>query len=304
MKISTQTGPIDRKYGNDVCVKMLTDSGFDGIDYSLTGKAFPWNDEKFSNPHNQEFKQFFECESERIRNHGIEIVQTHSPYRRPFQCDAEGYAMVLEQTIRAIYATGYMSAPYIVVHPVLHPDFNNGMNREKGIEANIKYFSKLVPALKETGVVACIENLYWGNPYEAKTPNCCSAPDQLSEVIDTLNGIYGHHFAACLDTGHAIVCGYEPADVLRKLGKRVSTLHIHDSLGILDDHLLPGAGIIKWDDFMDALYEVEYKGTFNFEADLYLEATAQPIYDTDVMQNSLNLLYSAGRAMTKKFQGL
>ena len=302
MKISTQAGMIERKYGKDVCFKILANAGFDGIDYLLSEKAIPWNNNLFSDVLTSAFKEYFESVAKQIRAYGLEVFYTHSPYRRPFQCDAEGYAMVLQQTIRAIYATAYMNCPFIVVHPIVHPDFNNGEQKDAALDANIKYFKKLAPALKESGVVACIENLYYGAVNEAKIPNACSDPDQLCALIDTLNADCGNHFAACLDTGHAIVCGQDPAAFVRKLGKRLSALHVHDSLGKYDDHFLPGDGIGNWKDFVNALYEIEYGGVFNFEADGYMEDFARPVYNdkVEVMQDAMKLLCTVGHAMTDR----
>lgn len=300
MKISTQTGVIDKAFGKGATLEMLVEAGFDGIDYSLTGNAIEWNEETFADTLSPAFKEYFESEGKRIRTAGIEIVQTHAPYRRPFQYDPEGYAMVSEQTIRAIYATGYMKCPYIVVHPIIHPDFDNGQNRDMGIDANVKYFSKLAPVLKDCKVIACIENLYRGLPNEPKIPNSCSGAQDLCELIDTLNSKHGNLFAACLDTGHALISGNNPTELLRALGKKVRTLHIHDSHGTFDDHLLPGHGAINWSDFIKALYDVGYEGVFNFEADCYFEDYVKEIYSQDVMKKALCLMHSTGLSLVSK----
>jgi len=299
MKISTQTGVIDRNFGIQESLELHTEAGFKAIDYLLSEKAISWESVPFNNPFSNEFREYFENKFKETNSYGIEVIQTHAPYRRPFQCDSEGYAMVLEQTKRAIYATKYLHSPYIVAHPVLHPDFNNGKNREKGIDANIRYFSKLAPALKETGVVLCIENLYWGLQDEGKTPCICSDAETLSEVIDTLNETYGEHFAACLDTGHALISGNNPVTMVNALGKRIYTLHIHDSFGTFDDHQIPGRGIIDWKSFMKALNEINYDGYFNFETDCLYYDFLEHFKDKAVMMNALKLLHSVGETLLK-----
>jgi len=299
MKIATQTGVIDRAYGAAVTIKMIADAGFEAMDYSLTGKAIPWNEGIFTDPFGAEFIAYFKSAAKAVTDHGIEICQTHAPYCRPFCCDPDAYTKVLQQTIRAVYATAYMNCPYIVVHPILHPDFNNGQNREQGILANLKYFNALAPALKDTGVIMCIENLYWGELNKPKIANACSDAEQLGEVIDTLKQMHGPYFAACLDTGHAVISGNDPSQMLRALGNRVCTLHLHDTYGIFDDHLLPGKGVINWQEFMQTLTEIGYKGTFNFEVDTYLEDFAKDIYNKAVMEDAIKLLYTVGRSMLK-----
>ena len=294
MLLSTQAGNLYKSFGEETTLKMMAEAGFKGLDYSITQNMVPWNEEFFTKPLTAEFKVHFEDIEKRTASYGIKIIQTHSPYRRPFQCDSEGYKMVLEQSICAIYATAYLGAPYIVAHPVAHPDFDNGANRDKGIDANIRYFEKLVPTLKDTGVVMCIENLYRGELDKPKIANACSSAADLCEVIDTLNSKYGPCFAACLDTGHALISGNEPVSMLKELGCRVRALHIHDSRGIYDDHQIPGRGIAKWAEFMAMLREVDYKGYLNFEVDTYFEDLIQPYYDESVMQDALKLLYTTG----------
>lgn len=297
MLLSTQAGNLCNHFGEEETLKMLSAAGFNAMDYSITQNMIPWQEEKFANPHSAEFKEYFEKKKKLLDFYGIKAIQTHSPYRRPFQCDSEGYKMVLQQSICAVYATAYLGAPHIVGHPIAHPDFDNGANREQGIDANIRYFEKLVPALKDAGVVMCIENLYRGELDKPKISNACSSATDLCEVIDTLNSKYGPCFAACLDTGHAIISGNEPVSMLSELGSRVCTLHIHDSQGIYDDHQIPGRGITKWDEFMVMLREVDYKGYFNFEVDNYFEDLIKTYYDKMVMQDALKLLYTMGASL-------
>lgn len=303
MELSTQTGVTDRAFGVEESYKMISRAGFEAIDFLLSEKAIPWNEGFFTDVFSTEFKDFFKKKREQADAYNLKIIQTHAPYRRPFQFDKEGYEMVLQQTIRAIYATSYLNSPYIVCHPVTHPDFNNGANREKGIDANLRFFSRLVPAIKDTGVKVCIENLYFGEVESAKTPNVCSDGDSLAEVIDKLNEAFGEYFSACLDTGHALISGNDPTVVLKKLGKRVTTLHIHDSYGTFDDHLAPSCGIINWKEFLTALGEIDYKGAFNFEADNYYYGYLKPYLDKSVMQDALKLLCTIGASMIKTAEG-
>lgn len=299
MTLSTQTGVTDRAFGVEESYKMISTAGFTAIDFLLSEKAIPWNEGFFTNVISSEFTDFFNKKHLQARSYGLEIIQTHAPYRRPFQYDKEGYEMVLKQTERAIYATSLLHSPYIVAHPILHPDFNNGQNREQGIEANIRFFGKLVPVLKETGVKMCIENLYFGEQESAKLPNICSDGDSLAEVIDTLNEAHGKYFSACLDTGHALISGNDPTKMVKRLGSRITTLHIHDSRGILDDHLSPGCGIIDWQSFLKALGEAGYQGTFNFEVDNYFYDFLKPYFDKTVMYDAIRLLYTLGTSMVK-----
>ena len=270
MKTSIQHSVLGKNVSLEENLKSIAMAGFEAVDLSVTGNVITWEDGIFTDPFNSEFVDYFKKVAATVAENGLELYQTHAPYCRPFQCDANSYATVLRQTIRAVYATAYMNCKYIVAHPIIHPDFNRDNNREQGIQANLKYFSALVPVLKETGVIMCIENLYWGEVGQAKVSNACSGADQLIEVIDTLNATHGPYFAACLDTGHAVAAGHDPVEMLRLLGKRIRSLHLHDSWGLLDDHLFPAtAGNLDWNDFCKVLGEIGYDGAFNFEVIFY-----------------------------------
>lgn len=58
-----------------------------------------------------------------------------------------------------------------------------------------------------------------------------------------------------LDVGHAHVNGWDLADTVRALGKRLIGCHVHDNDGKGDQHLYVGAGTIKWEPFFEALME-------------------------------------------------
>ena len=161
----------------------------------------------------------------------------------------------------------------------------------------------MVPVLKETGVTMCIENLYRGEYGQPKIANACSDAEQLREVVDTLNGTYGSHFAVCLDTTHAVVAGQDPIYMLKVLGDRVRTLHIHDTQGVFDDHLLPGRGIIDWKKFAQTLGEIGYQGTFNFEAGVYQQDFTKEFYNADVMKSAHGLMYAVGRSLVDIAEG-
>ena len=51
--------------------------------------------------------------------------------------------------------------------------------------------------------------------------------------------------------------GVAPADAVRMIGKDyLRALHVHDNDGKADRHMLPGEGVIDWEDFARALAEV------------------------------------------------
>ena len=301
MKTSVQNRIINKRAGIKKALQLIADAGFEAVDLSLTGNMISWEEEMFKDPFDPAFRDHFRKIRAAVDEQDLELYQTHAPYCRVFQCDPDLYAAVQQQILRSIYAAAYMECRYIVAHPIVYPAFNKGANREEAIRTNLVFFRELAPALKETGVVMCIENLYWGLAGQTKVPNACSEAGQLIEVIDTLNDSCGPHFAACLDTGHAVCSGQDPVEMLRKLGKRVRALHLHDSWGRMDDHLMPAnSNIFDWHEFCRTLGEIGYDGTFNNEVELYPENvyTDRESYDA-FLSASLKMLSGIAHTMVK-----
>ena len=69
-----------------------------------------------------------------------------------------------------------------------------------------------------------------------------SSPEHLMEILEM-----GHleNIGVCLDLGHAHATVGVP-EAVGILGKRISTVHVHDNHGMKDEHLWPGDGTIDW----------------------------------------------------------
>jgi len=295
MKISTATRGVIRTYGLEDGLKMLAEAGFEAIDYPLMQKAVNWEEEPFTDVFSPAFAEHFRNIARTIRSCGLELRQGHTPYTIN---DFTIYPQLQKHSIRSIYAAGYMECPYMVAHPVMMPEFSFGQNKAQARQTTLDYFSAMVPALKDTGVTMCIENLCLTDPVTLKEiPNYCTEPEDLCDVIDTLTDMHGPHFAACLDTGHAVLTGLDPCRLARVLGQRIRVVHIHDNGGITDDHLIPTRGIINWKEFASTLGRIGYNGTFNFEVNKYYTDFSGDIYNRETFQQACNLLYNIGRSL-------
>ncbi len=79
--------------------------------------------------------------------------------------------------------------------------------------------------------------------------------DSLLFEYDEFIGLFKRfpQAAALLDTGHAHVNGWNPADVVRDLNSRLVGVHIHDNDGTADSHLPVGSGTINWAEYFEAV---------------------------------------------------
>jgi len=298
MKISTSTFGVVRMYGLKDGLEILANAGFEAIDYSLTQSSMDWEEALFLDASSPSFAEYFRKTAKIVRDSGLEMYQCHAPYASVTISDPDFYAHLQKQIIRSIYAAGYMECPNIVAHPVLHKDFCNGQNKALARQTTIEHFSAMVPALRETGVTMCIENLlFWPSEDHPLMRNACSEGEELRYIIDTLNDMHGPLFAACVDTGHAIAVRQDPAEMLKILGHRTRVLHLQDNLGVWDDHLIPSMGIIDWKSVAIALGEIGYKGTFNFEVTKHFTNLPRDIYSQEAFQQACNLLYAIGRSL-------
>jgi len=75
-----------------------------------------------------------------------------------------------------------------------------------------------------------------------------------------LEGIGG-----CYDCGHAAIYG-RTVDELSEMAPYMTTTHIHDTTGGLDNHLMPFTGEIDWDVLAEAFGESDYDGALIIEA--------------------------------------
>lgn len=253
---------------------MLSKAGFDSVDL-----GFFWELEKFVREHDNdsvEFEQHFTNIRKNAEKRGLFINQTHAPLIAFDDAQSDDYFNVL---VKCIHATKLLGAKYIVIHPLQPPTclYDNGVEYRK--EINLKFFKRLQPVLEQYDVVECIENLFRIDPEINKyVPSSCSRPEEILYYIENLNS---DRFKVCLDIGHLLLTGDytgdTPQGAIRKLGKYLRVLHVHDNFKEKDEHSPPYFGKADWKEIALALKEVGYQGVFNLELTLYRYMTFNKI---------------------------
>lgn len=257
MKISTCTGLYQDHYAEKELFAALSKIGYTALDYNF--------DEKYAVPramfYDGSFRQ--KCrETKKIADaNGLEIVQTHATYCTDFLQRGSFGKEEADSFSREIEAAAILGAKYIIIHPIKTGLYDK--TREKDHKLNLKMYESLRPALKEFGVKVAIENMFEYDPFRRRLGYCeCSYAKDLNLYIDELGD---EQYGICLDIGHSNLVMQPPGDEVRKLKGRLSALHIHDNNGLEDYHYPPFYGTIDWSDFMSALKETGYSGTFNLE---------------------------------------
>jgi sugar phosphate isomerase/epimerase len=157
---------------------------------------------------------------------------------------------------KEITLAGKMNCRTVVMHPYFEED------RENSQAGNIALISKLLPTLEENNVILSLENIY-GFRY-------CDI--HLSTAEDLL--FYTDYFRSpfvgiCLDTGHAIIRGQKPVEMMRQIGKQLTAVHLHTTVRTTDLHSIPYCigyeEKIDWKEVAAELRAIGYQGTFNME---------------------------------------
>ncbi|MBQ7821971.1 MAG: sugar phosphate isomerase/epimerase [Clostridia bacterium] len=286
MILSTQNSALVNRFGYRKSIEILAKAGYDAIDLSLFGhkehEDFPFgsNDIAFA----KELKKIAE-------DNGVFFNQAHAPFPSEKSGDDEYNKVSFERVVRAIEIAGTVGARQIIVHPVC-----GFPCAEDCIKYNIDFYNRLVPYIKAAGVKVALENM-WG--YDDRRghiiPNYISFASELITCFDALDPEY---FTVCLDVGHSPLVGEEPAHAICTLGHdRLGALHVHDVDYRNDLHTLPGMAKINWDAVCKALADIDYKGEFTFEADVFLRG-----FDNDFVPEAAAYMCKVGRHLISKIE--
>lgn len=279
MKISLAPSGVIRKLGTEKAFRVLKEAGFDACDYPITLYADSRyakegiGESLFDLPE-EEYIRVFDEVATMARKAGMEIAQTHAPY--PSNTRDEDVIIITPRNLRlsrlSIRMTSRLECPYVVIHPAFCHNINLDLNPEARARCkaeNMAYYSALIPDLRTYGVRCCLENMY-GRDSETRElcPTACSHAAEMCEWIDELNAIAGEElFCACLDIGHCLITGDDPAAEIRTLGHRLQRVHLHDARPGWDGHTIPYLGEVDWVSVAAALRDIGYAGPLNFEAD-------------------------------------
>lgn len=260
MNISTTTEDLLRVFKPDETFGLLRQSGFSSGDYGfhiIPQDSCFWQDGNW--------KQEAEKIRDAAQRQQVSLNYAHAPFPT-FLPEPEAQKRMEDTIVKSIEAAGIMGCRYVVIHPQVHEEMDYLTHREEIFEANVAFYKSLGDVARENHIILAAENLF---RYDAATkqyiPCFCSYCHELRKLVDEL----GDGFAACLDTGHALLNGVSPAEAACILGDRLKVLHVHDNDRLLDLHTIPYLGDTCWEDFCAALKKIGYGGVFSFEAFAY-----------------------------------
>ncbi len=139
---------------------------------------------------------------------------------------------------------------------VIHP---GGLSASEGFEARraaalVRSLITLADHARGTRVVLCVENM----------PPGVYPGSRMADLTSIVAEIDRPEIALALDTGHANISATAGAETLAA-GRWLRTTHVHDNDGRQDTHLPPGSGTVDWDDWAEALRQIDYEGPVMLE---------------------------------------
>jgi len=283
--------------------RFIRECGFDTLDYNIDhtlpgGQIVNGTLNDFYDADIDTLIERYRPLKETMERNGISFGQAHAPF--PLYVDgADAVNDYMIQVVEKECAIcKYLDCPALVVHPYSCED------REKEKEINLSMYRKMISAGKKYGVKLCLENCY---QYEDGhvAPGVCRDAEEACWYIDTLNKEAGEEvFGYCLDVGHVNLFDRDLRKEIQTLGHRLTILHIHENDGNHDYHLIPYTQraeemktCIDWENFLEGLRDIKYKGVLSFETFGSLKHVPQ-----ELIPALLKLTYEVGCYFKKRIE--
>lgn len=286
MKLVTQTEVISSALGYAEAVKRIAKAGFDGADcsfFDMIKDDSVWNNDGWKD---------FALELRAVADDcGIVFRQAHAPF--PTARGQEPYDTVIRQRIiRSMEAAALLGAENIVVHPIHYGSYIE--NKERQFADSVAFYRDLLPYCEEFGIRVCTENMWTVDKAKVIRDSLCARPEEFCALVEAVGS---PHLGACLDIGHTALVGQDPANMIRRMGKTITCLHVHDVDYLRDKHTMPFTQSLDWESIAKALGEIGYRGDFTFEADNTLKQLPQELWD-----DGLQLMAAVGRYLIGRIE--
>ena len=257
MKLSIETYALRRRYGDFEAAKLLSEAGFDALDYS----CYYWKEQAHA------LEDGYRDYARRLRAHidglGLTCNQSHAPFVMKYGMPLDPSCPEFRDITRSMEVASILGAGQIVVHSIaMPPELTE--DTEATHAYALSFYKSLLPYAEEYGIRIAVENLFVRHTdrkfvYSGRL----NSPESLSRIVRELNSPYA---VACLDVGHAAMVGYEPEDFIRGMDRGLlGAVHIQDGDYIEDRHTLPYVGQYRWEAIMKALAQTGYTGDLTFE---------------------------------------
>lgn len=278
-RLSYSPGNLCRAKELPELVELIREAGFDTIDFWLFRYCETTNAPMFED----NWRDFVTEARSIIDRAGVTVGQVHAWWDHPWQIAEDGsFDLPHEIFCRNIEACRMLGSDKLVFHPIQRWfRSTDPATHQAVLDANVAWFSALLPAAEAFGVELHIENLfdYQHISQPGDQPFPCGSAEDILYVINRI----GHPLVkTCLDTGHANINGEDVPRMIRLYGDKLGSLHLQDNFGKIspvyeDLHMFPTYGRLPWEEIFAALRDIGYSGTLNLEVSSELRRLPDPI---------------------------
>ncbi len=299
-KIGISTFLLQRFYGDKKALEIAAHVGADAVDFSthyFDAPVFDYRNSAsvYAQGDDAVIRYFTELR-EYAASIGIVIGQTHGR-GEGFVNNRELDDAQVENARLDLLAASALGAECCVIHNAT--SINHGPNPDPDMMRNLSFdqFTRMLPYAAEYKVKLATETFG-----DAVCYNSIDFFGDIHEFITTYDRIYEASpsrdwFTVCVDTGHtnkASRFGNPPVgEVIRRLGKRVTCLHLNDNDTLIDQHKPPMTGTIDWEDTMQAFRDIGYSGIYNMEVDLACFGAGTEIKTAELAVASMRALLNS-----------
>ncbi len=185
---------------------------------------------------------------------GLSFPQSHAHLRANVaNFDEKERRADIDRILCHMDISAQLGVKTVTMHPGRFFDEPTEQDTARVRELNVDAFREIQQRAEELDLAISIENLGRHHPRSA------------AEMLDLLGAIDRPAIGVTFDTSHANMAGIDMPAAIRELGDRLQAVHFSDNHGETDEHLIPGDGNIHWRPVMEALRDVEFEGTLNFE---------------------------------------
>ncbi|MFQ3675725.1 MAG: sugar phosphate isomerase/epimerase family protein [Endomicrobiia bacterium] len=218
-------------------------------------------------------KPFFDWKDSKIvknvidkcAEYNINIYSIHAPFSFDYELaslDTEIQKVVIEDLKEIVDVANFMKTSVVVVHPASKP---NSSKSQLSLEEYKLKFSVVRKGLDEVVEFINKKNYNIKIALENQLPHIMFSTAE--ELLELINFSDKNVVGICFDTGHAELFNskYSMCDMLNKVKNNLTNLHISDTDGKEDKHLLLGEGRIKWHCVTEILQLINYQNPFMLE---------------------------------------
>lgn len=288
MILSTTTGRIAKRLGDEAAIRIIAQAGFDAFDYSLCVH----NEE--SMVYGDNYKEYVAGLNAVAKKYNIVCNQAHAYHPANIWGDKEIDPNAFRKIVRGIEVASLLGAKIIVVHP--YNAYPGDVSPEEIQRINLEFYGRLLPFCEKFNIKVALENMFTRDRKRGNIIGCtCGKSEEFRSYMEKVDPEW---FVACLDLGHIGLVGDEAHDAIRVLGKTyLHALHVHDNDYKSDQHTLPYLGKIEWEKVFAALAEIGYDGDFTYEADSFLAG-----FPDELLPVASEFMCRVGRYMINRFE--